>query len=125
MYLTHEEFTAMGGNMDAALFPRFEAKARKRVDVLTHGRLKCEETVYESVKHCMFELIGAMYADESAAGLSGREITSMSNDGVSVTYATGSGQESASGRYGSIVRAWLLDEMTACGVPLMYAGVDV
>ena len=129
MYLTYDEYKDMGGGMDAAIFPRFEAKARKRIDAMTFGRLQGENDVRECVKHCMFELIGAMHEDETSVGFSGREISSMSNDGVSVTYASGNSQtgaQSSSGaRYAGIVRTWLAGETDACGNNILYAGVIV
>lgn len=129
MYLTYDEYTNMGGSMDAALFPRFEAKARKRIDAMTFGRLMGEDPVRECVRMCMFELIGAMHEEETTAGLAGREIASMSNDGVSVTYATANSTNGITGgtsaRYGGIVRAWLTGETDACGNNILYAGVIV
>ena len=126
MYLTHEEWTRMGGDaLDAHLFARMELKARKLIDRVTRGRIAHESPVREAVKYCAFDLIGAMVSDESTLGSSGREIASMSNDGVSVTYATATGASgSVSARYAQIARAWLSDETTACGTPLLYAGVD-
>ena len=121
MYLTYDEYMQMGGNIDAALFPRFEAKARKRIDALTFGRLIDESPVRESVRMCMFELIQAMYEDEALAGASGRDVSAASNDGVSVTYDA---SRSAPARYGAIVRGWLLGETDAHGCNLMYAGVN-
>lgn len=129
MYLTHDEYTRMGGDMDAALFIRLEAKARKRIDAMTFGRLQGENDVRECVKHCMFELVQAMHEDEINVGFSGREISSMSNDGISVTYASSNSQtgvQNGSGaRYAGIVRAWLTGETDACGDNLLYAGVSV
>lgn len=129
MYLTYDEYKGMGGSMDAALFPRFELKARKRIDAMTFGRLQGENGARECVKHCMFELIQAMQEDEANVGFSGREISSMSNDGVSVTYASGNsqtGMQNGSGaRYAGIVRAWLTGETDACGNNILYAGVIV
>jgi hypothetical protein len=129
MYLTHDEYTRMGGDMDAALFIRLEAKARKRIDAMTFGRLQGENDVRECVKHCMFELVQAMHEDEINVGFSGREISSMSNDGISVTYASGNSQtgvQNGSGaRYAGIVRMWLTGETDACGDNLLYAGVSV
>lgn len=118
MYLSYDEYKSMGGVMDAALFPRFELKARKRIDAMTFGRVAEEDPVRQSVKMCAYELIGAMYSDETGAGLSGREITAMSNDGVSVTY---SGSDFVG--YANIVRAWLTGETDANGVHLLYCGV--
>ena len=129
MYLPYEEYANMGGGMDAALFPRFEMKARKRIDAMTFGRLQSESEVRESVKHCMFELVQAMHEDEMNVGFSGREISSMSNDGVSVTYNTGNSQTGAqngsSARYAGIVRTWLTGETDAHGNNILYAGVIV
>lgn len=126
MYLTHEEWTRMGGEViDALQYSRMEFKARKMIDRLTYGRVVNEEPVREAVKYCAFDLIRAMAADEATAGSSGREIASMSNDGVSVTYASGSNASgSISTRYAQIARGWLQGETTACGLPLLYAGVD-
>ena len=120
MYLTYDEYENMGGSMDDALFPRFELKARKRIDAMTFGRVAGEKPARQSVKMCAYELIGAMYADETGAGLSGREVAAVSNDGVSVTYATGG---TAGARYANIVRAWLTGETDANGVHLLYCGV--
>lgn len=125
MYLTYIEYIEMGGCIESAHFPRFEAKARRAIDNATMNRLIGEDPVRDSVKHCMYDLINAIHTDESAMGASGREIASMSNDGVSVTYATGNGQGGASARHSAIVREWLLGETDACGVPLLYAGVSV
>ena len=129
MYLTYDEYEDMGGGMDAALFPRFEAKARKRIDAMTFGRLQGENDVRECVKHCVFELVQAMHEDEANVGFSGREISSMSNDGVSVTYVSGNsqtGMQNGSGaRYASIVRTWLTGETDAHGNNILYAGVIV
>lgn len=129
MYLTYEEYLQMGGDMNDSLFPRFEMKARKRIDVMTFGRLQGESEVRECVKHCMFELVQALHEDETNVGFSGREITSMSNDGVSVTYASGNSQtgtQNGSGaRYADIVRTWLMGETDAYGNNILYAGVSV
>jgi hypothetical protein len=121
MYLTHEDFTAMGGSIDAALFPRLEAKARAFINSVTHGRVADDTPVRDAVRNCMFELIVCMHADESTVGMTGREIASMSNDGVSVSFATDNARSIG---YNAIARCWLLNETTAAGVPLMYAGVD-
>lgn len=124
MYLKYDEYTAMGGTMDAALFPRFEMKARMLIDMLTRRRLEGEDPVRESVKYCMYELIQMMHGDE-ASGCGGREITGVSNDGVSISYAAG--QSSTGGgmqRYVNYIRTWLSGETTAEGVSVLYAGVD-
>lgn len=128
MYLDFDEFLEMGGDPSCELqFQRYELKARRIVDQMTHNRLVSEEKVRDSVKYCMYELVSAIAADEQLSGMSGREITSMTNDGVSTTYAAGSGGSgvgSAGARYTRIVRQWLTGEYTASGINLLYAGVD-
>lgn len=128
MYLTYDAYLAMDGELDEEPFARLEAKARQKIDSMTFGRLVCDGEPPENVKYCMFELIAAMESDEAATGMSGREIASMSNDGVTVTYASGSQSASLSGaqaRYSAIVRAWLSGCTNSCGTPLFYAGVTV
>lgn len=126
MYLTYEEYAGMGGGAPESAFPRLEAKARAQLNRMTFGRIVGEEPVRENVKYCMFDLIGAIEAEEGLGGVAaGREIAAMSNDGVSVSFASsGSGGARASAaKYASIARGWLADETAACGIPLLYAGV--
>ena len=123
MYLTYEEYMGMGGGAQQSAFPRLEAKARAHLDRLTFERLKYAEVISDAVKFCMFDLINAVEADEAnGAAVSGREIATMSNDGVSVSFTT-SGK--AASRYTAIVRTWMAMETDAFGVPLMYPGVCV
>lgn len=128
VYLSYEEYTGMGGGVSQSAYPRLEARARAQLDRMTFGRIKGEEPVRENVKYCMFDLIGAMEAEEGMGSMAaGREIASMSNDGVSVTFASGgSGSaRAAAARYAAIARDWLADETAACGVPLLYARVGM
>lgn len=127
MYLTLDDWGKMGGDpmIDELVYKRHEFKARKLIDRITHGRIADESPVRDAVKYCMFDLIRAMVSDESTNGVSGREIASMSNDGISVTYAAISGaSDSTSARYARIVRSWLSGETTIYGQPVLYAGVD-
>lgn len=123
-YLSIEEFKAMGGAAeDANAFARHEMKARRLIDRLTHGRIQNETPVRDAVKMCMHDLIRAMAEDEALAGASGREVSAVSNDGISVSYAAQNGA-GAAGRYTGIVRAWLDGERAENGVQLLYCGVD-
>lgn len=120
MYLSYDEYTGMGGEMNAALYPRLEAKARMLIDSAVHGRLGGETQVRETVKFCMFDLVRVLDADESS-GSCGMEVTGMSNDGISVSYAAGGNLHT---RCAKLIRAWLSGEIDANGTPLLYAGVD-
>ena len=89
MYLDYGSYAQMGGELDPDVYERLAAKAERLIDRATHARLKAQSTVPMSVKYCIMELIDAIQADESMGSMSaGREISSMSNDGVSVAYAS-------------------------------------
>ena len=77
--------------------------------------------------HALPELRAAIQADENMGSMSaGREISSMSNDGVSVSFAASgaSAAMAASARYMAIIHGWLDGETTEAGVHLLYAGCD-
>ena len=125
MYLSFEEYAGMGGGVDAAAFTRLAAKAEKAVDRATHGRLKGEESVRDAVKNCVCELIEALRREEEAREQAGgREISAMSNDGLSVSFAAQSEVGGDSARLNRILRDWLGDELSSGGVRLLYAGTD-
>lgn len=133
MVLTYDEYKAMGGRCDEAAYPRMEAKAGAELNRLTFGRLKGMEEISGNAKYCLLEMIEALCVEESLAAMTGgREISAMSNDGVSMSFsASGNGQArslsalSLSARMAAIARMYLADEITADGIPLLYAGVDM
>ena len=122
-YLTLGDFERYGGikGLDSKVFERYEMKARRLIDRMTHNRLQGEKTVRKAVTMCMVELVGAMAAEEADGGAGSKEIASMSNDGVSVTYRQDGGNSDH--RRALIVRSWLDGETAANGVNLLYAGV--
>lgn len=119
MFLNYDDYAEMGGRLSEAQFGALELRARQLINRMTHGRIADEAPVRACVKYAMLELIGAMAADR---GRSGREVAAMSNDGVSVTFASGSSTPVS--RYAVIVRSWLEGETDGRGVPLLYCGVD-
>lgn len=121
MYLEYGDYAQMGGELEPDVYERLSAKAERLIDRATHARLKAQASVPDSVKYCIMELINAIQADESMGGMSaGRGISSMSNDGVSVSFTA----MAASARYMEIIREWLDSETTEAGVHLLYAGCD-
>ena len=120
MYLTQRQFENMGGaEMDDVVYNRYAAHADAVIDRMTHGRIKSEETVRANVQYAAFVLITAMVSDGAN---NGREITSVSNDGVSVSYASGTAANPQQ-RYANIARTYLENEEID-GVSILYAGVD-
>ena len=126
-HLTYEEYVRLGGSVDDERFSMLEARANRLVDTLTHGRLASETPLRTNVKYCMMQLIDAAAADAAIGDGTGREVSAMSNDGVSVTFASSGTTAfggSAASRNARIVREWLDGETTESGVMLLYAGVD-
>ena len=125
MYLSYEEYAEMGGGVDAAAFDRMAAKAEKAVNRATHGRLMGEEPARDAVKGCVFELIEELRREEEAREQAGgREISSMSNDGLSMSFTAQGDAGGDSARLNRILRDWLGDERSRGGVRLLYAGTD-
>lgn len=86
MYLTYSEYSAMGGKAPESDFPRLELLAEKRLDYWTQNRITDPS---EDVKLCMTLIVNAEYADESGE----HDVSSFSNDGVSVSFADAQTEE--------------------------------
>lgn len=122
-YLTYGEYKAMGGSIAGeTAFDRHAARASAIITRMTHGRVANEKVVRAAVKYAAFDLVNALHNDEQN-GSEGREVASMSNDGVSISFASG-GSAMASQRHACIVRQYLEWELDERGTPLLYAGVD-
>ena len=117
--LTYARYQQLGGELAEAAFSPLEMRASKVVDALTHGRARRDSPPREAVERAVIALVAAMHAEE---GDEGREVTSLVNDGVSVTYAARG--SSPSGRWARIAREYLVGEATADGTSLLYAGVE-
>ena len=124
MYLTFAEYAAWGGQQSESAYDRLEYKARMLIDEYTFGRLKGAAAIPEAVKRLTFELVGLIgNMDVSAEGYSG-VAASESNDGYSITMASGTVLTAAESmlRAGNLIETYLADEKTAEGVPLLYCG---
>ena len=105
MYLTFEEYKTRGGSLDEAAFTRKETKARRLLDYWTFDRLKGGLGDNEQVvKDLMFEMVETM--------TDGQQVTSFSNDGVSVTLSDKTEEQQL---YDMAV-AWLPAELVYIGV---------
>lgn len=115
-YLSHEEYKTMGGTAEQTAFDILEMKARKKIDYYTQNRLVnvADEDINDTVKYLMYDLIKL---DES---VNKQNISSASNDGVSITYADNA---EIRAKIEELIKFYLSDETTADGIPLLYAGV--
>lgn len=80
MYLTFEEYSALNGKAPESEFQRLEYLARKRLDYWTMDRITEPD---DDIKLCMSIIIDAEYSDQSGE----QDVSSFSNDGVSVSFA--------------------------------------
>lgn len=93
MYLSYTEYVEMGGTLDTAAFALLSIEAESLINYVTFDRLVNDETVPDRVKQAMFALIDLADKKQQAMVLgksndsAGANITSQSNDGVSVTYS--------------------------------------
>lgn len=122
-YLTYDEYKGMGGSIaDESAFDRCMCRAAATITRMTHGRILNEFPARAAARYAAFDLVNTIHAD-AQNGAEGREIASMSNDGVTVSFVS-DGTATAAQRHGSIVKQYLEWEFDANGTPLLYAGVD-
>lgn len=125
VYLTHDEYTEMGGTLTAAEFRPLEFKSRKRIDYLTDSRVQNMEAVPEAVKLCVFALIGMEKAVGAEAQAEMPAVTSFSTDGYSETYGNALSADEATKQMSNTVKEYLYGEVDDTGVPLLYRGTEV
>lgn len=113
MYLNYDEYVRMGGTLNEAAFSRLEFKARKLIDQHTFGRLMGLTEQSEVVKKLVFELMVVEEKEQNGV------LQSVSNDGYSETYAVANNEQKST----CLIAAYLSQEKTADGTPLLYRGV--
>jgi hypothetical protein len=121
-YLSYTEYRNFGGKLDVADFTRQIFGAEKRVDMYTFGRLIREAEISAAVKACVRELLDYMQSTEKV-GNGDTKIASVSNDGVSISYAAEPSYADKAKREEDIVTLYLATEKDSKGVPLLYRGV--
>ena len=89
-YITYEQYKSLGGTAEQSAFPLLERLARKKLDYWTQGRIA---EVDDDIRLCMLLLIDAMGKIRSGK----KDVSSVSNDGVSVTYASAQTEEQLMG----------------------------
>lgn len=125
-YLTYDEYLGMGGTVNASDFDELERTARAYVDRYTFNRLRGEssEKRPEELRECVKMLIGIL--DRAAARENDGYISSVSNDGVSVSYSSESPEQAdkvLQNKIKSTVYLHLAAEKASDGTPLIFGGV--
>lgn len=131
MYLSYEDYVKLGGALDGPSFNRIQLKVQKEIDYVTFGRLKDEVPARESVKMLCFELIeiekGEMLTSGSQSDqTSDKNISSVSNDGFSVSFFRDKLSEMSDAELKTykrnLFRQYLAGEVNDEGVPLIFSG---
>jgi hypothetical protein len=104
MYLTFEDYQAMGGKLKLSDFTQAEFIARKKIDELTYNRI---EAVSENVRMCAHGLIERGYLGD----LNGNDYTSQGSGRLSAS------MESKQGKAEAFIRTCLSDNLN-----LFYVG---
>ena len=120
MYLTYEEYMAMGGTLTEAEYVLAEFRARKRLDYLTAGRIQAMAVVPESVKQCVLSIVKAEGVLGPCAQADAPPVASFASDGYSESYGSPAQREEAleTALNAEIVRL-LWGEVDDRGVPLL------
>ena len=138
-YLTYDEYSEMGGTLDETLFDTLRLDAQGYIDWFSFNRLWKEEwrteDIMERVKLCMYQLIGLVAAKsnlvvpqaQNAGGINiNAQVSTMSNDGVTTTYAVLSADllySKAKEEIDSCITRYLSGIMNSAGRKLLYRGL--
>lgn len=121
MILSYIEYSEMGGCLDEAVFCRLEQFAEEEIDCRTCGRLSDTKGITDKIKRLIFALIPILECVYSVhpEGV----VSSVSNDGVSVSYSAKAADELEAVLAQQIESA-LLFEKSDKGEPMLYCGVN-
>ena len=127
MYVTYEEYRALGGVLDEKSFAAAEPRAEMLLDGWTLNRLKSERVVadldqmgeYQKVKVAMAWLVDQMQGIEKArkAKSEGTEVTSFNNGVNSFSFGGGASSEATAAEasaYHEVSRMLPVELVSAC-----------
>lgn len=128
MYLTYEEYQALGGTLDATTFAEYEFDAQKVIDYYTFDRLKQDTVFSEAIKRLVFKLVSVLQTKDAALTAHGSSpaVTQQSNDGVTVQYNAMNAFDAYNvlkTEQGATIRQYLSGETNQAGEVLLYRGV--
>ena len=139
MYITYDEYKAMGGTLDESSFCEYEFEARTIVDWYTFNRLKAEDPEdYPSVLPMLMNRLikmaveranamsmgGIILADGTVS--SNPYVSSQSNVGVSISYNTISAKDlfaDMDKQMGETIKRYLDGIVDSLGRKLLYRGL--
>ena len=124
-YLTYEEYQEMGGGLEQGEFLPIVTEAEVEIDFYTDNRLAADTVIPDKVKALAYQLIGLIDKKNSYGNADNGVVSSVSNDGVSVSYEMQTAQQFLDG-YNETVRGMLVKYLwgvrNEAGKPLIYRG---
>jgi len=134
-YLTYEQYEEYGGTLDEEVFAQLAFEAKAQIDWRTFNRLHNETEIPEAVKRCMYYLIQLLSTqlsyvvpalESSNDSTGGAQITSQSNDGVSISYNVLSASEAVEQcktQIADTINRYLNGITNTLGRKLLYRGI--
>lgn len=124
MYLDYDKYKNIGGELSEAAFNRSIIRAESYINNETVGRLKKMNIIPDTVLYCLRDLVDTYDKIKSLSSASDGNVSSWSNDGVSVSYNVMTADEQIKA-LSDIVSDYLSDEVDDNGTPLLYRGVSI
>lgn len=121
IYLTYDEYSAIGGICDLTAFNRNIDRACGVIDNATHNRVDCMEEVPQRVKALCRDLVEYLARNDTTE----IAVTSRSQSAGGVSESESYATKTADDVYGDIqnmIYDYLANEKTDNGIPLLYRG---
>ena len=121
IYLTYDEYSAMGGILDLTAFNRNIDRACGVIDNATHNRIECMEEVPQRAKALCRDLVEYLARNNTNE----IAVTSRSQSAGGVSESESYATKTADDIYGDIQNMlydYLGNEKTDNGIPLLYRG---
>ena len=121
IYLTYDEYSAMGGICDLTAFNRNIDRACGVIDNATHNRIECMEEVPQRAKALCRDLVEYLARNNTNE----IAVTSRSQSAGGVSESESYATKTADDIYGDIqnmIYDYLGNEKTDNGIPLLYRG---
>ncbi len=116
--ITYHTYKGMGGTLEQAAFNRYETRASAAISRYTFGRASLLSPTPLEVECLMFDLIHFYQQGEI------KEISSVTNDGVSVSYNAAAPAELTQAQERQLIYSYLALLTVPDGTPLLYCGVE-
>ena len=121
IYLTYDEYSAMGGICDLTAFNRNIDRACGVIDNATHNRIECMADVPQRAKALCRDLVEYLARNDTTE----IAVTSRSQSAGGVSESESYATKTADDVYGDIqnmIYDYLANEKTDNGIPLLYRG---